>query len=294
MKSTLIFLIILSFSNVLFIPNSFIFRRIKHQENIDLNIKDFFEEFNTSETIAVSSIRSFLESRGYTTNDSEIKRAVTSLMFRDKIPEYFELIDKDTGESLNIIKQRNAVHRDGDWHSAVSIFIFNQSGQLLIQERAPSVAEPNRLEVSASGHMAPGETPQESILRETSEEVGVNMSLSRLINIGGLYRFVKIGRSDVENDHFEGDAYIHYSQDPTNNLERLTLFAYIASDEEITNIMEFMGEGGCEDVASLSLIDFEDILLNMKEELGKYSSALTMYLGFPWVIDELKEHLEGG
>jgi len=269
-------------------------RRVKNKENNLVVIKDFFDEFNMPETVVIEDARSFLESKGHALNDGEIKDAVTFLMFKGEIPEYFELIDKNTGESLNIIKQRSAVHRDGDWHSAVSVFIFNKKGQLLVQKRDPSVAEPNRLETSASGHMAPGEIPQESILRETLEEVGMKMSLSRLINVGGLYRFIKIGRDDITQDHFEEDAYIHYSEDPTNNPERLTLFAYIVSDEEIADIMEFMGKGGCEDVASLSLVDFEDLLLDMEEEPDKYSSALTMYLGFPWVIDELRKHLREG
>lgn len=37
--------------------------------------------------------------------------------------EYFDLLSP-TGEPLGITKERNAVHRDGDWHPSVHIFVI--------------------------------------------------------------------------------------------------------------------------------------------------------------------------
>lgn len=47
--------------------------------------------------------------------------------------EYFDLLSL-TGEPLGITKERNAVHRDGDWHPSVHIFVI-QGDRVLLQRR---------------------------------------------------------------------------------------------------------------------------------------------------------------
>ena len=44
--------------------------------------------------------------------------------------EYIEILDEE-GISTGEIKERNAVHKDGDWHKVIQIFIVNGD---LIQE----------------------------------------------------------------------------------------------------------------------------------------------------------------
>lgn len=49
--------------------------------------------------------------------------------------EYFDILD-DNGNKTGKIKLRSEVHRDGDWHKAVHIWILNQSGDILLQRRS--------------------------------------------------------------------------------------------------------------------------------------------------------------
>lgn len=44
--------------------------------------------------------------------------------------EYFEVLD-EKGNKIGKVKLRSEVHRDGDWHKAVDVWIFNSKSELL-------------------------------------------------------------------------------------------------------------------------------------------------------------------
>ncbi len=89
--------------------------------------------------------------------------------------EYFDLYDKN-GKQLNKIKLRSEVHRDGDWHYAVDIWILNNRRELLLQKRSKQKESfPNLWEVSCSGHISSGEDSKTSALREIKEELGLDI-----------------------------------------------------------------------------------------------------------------------
>lgn len=54
------------------------------------------------------------------------------------------------------------------------IFVFKQSGELLIQQRSANVLKPLLLDQSAGGHVDEGETHQQAAERELFEELGIN------------------------------------------------------------------------------------------------------------------------
>ena len=86
------------------------------------------------------------------------------------------------------IKPRAAVHRDGDWHRAVHVWVAGiaDDGEpfLLVQRR--SLAKdtcPGRLDATVGGHYRAGETLDEA-LRETEEEIGVAVLVDHLRRLG--------------------------------------------------------------------------------------------------------------
>jgi len=94
--------------------------------------------------------------------------------------ELFDIVD----ENDRVIGQlpRSEVHRLGLRHRAVSIFIFNSRGQLLLQQRSATKDEyPLRYTSSASGHVAAGDDYDESAARELQEELGLSVPLERLV-----------------------------------------------------------------------------------------------------------------
>jgi isopentenyldiphosphate isomerase len=97
--------------------------------------------------------------------------------------EYFDLYDRD-GHVLGLVKPRDQVHRDGDWHRSVALWIVRADGRLLLQRRSMAKDTwPGLLTASVSGHYAAGEH-LEDVLREAHEEIGVWVVRTDLIPLG--------------------------------------------------------------------------------------------------------------
>lgn len=268
-------------------------RRVKEGFLVN-KIKEYFVTRSNPEVFLKNDLIEFVNnSLGREYSEEEIFSSLRELMFKEEIPEYFEIVNKDTASPTGVLKQRDAVHRDGDWHLAVSILIFDKDGNLLIQKRAPHIAEPGRWEVSASGHLAPGETPQMAIVRELEEEIGLRVKIEDLIPIGELNQFIKIGRRDVRESHFEGGAYIHHSDDPPNNAERLSLFMYVVSDEEKAKLLRKFQEGKHEDVSEIKFENINNLLESFRQSPPDYSSAFAVYFSNDYVIHSQAQNRHG-
>jgi isopentenyldiphosphate isomerase len=97
--------------------------------------------------------------------------------------EFFDLYLRD-GTPLGIRKERARVHRDGDWHRSIALWIVRRSGGMVFQERSASKDTwPGRLTASVSGHYAAGEALSD-VLREANEELGVKARIPDLIRLG--------------------------------------------------------------------------------------------------------------
>lgn len=79
-----------------------------------------------------------------------------------------------TAKPLGKNKSRFEIHRDGDYHLAVEIWLQNKQNQLLIQKRSSTKdSHPNLWEISCSGHVDHGETSLQAAVRELQEELGI-------------------------------------------------------------------------------------------------------------------------
>lgn len=80
------------------------------------------------------------------------------------------------GEKTGEIKERDLVHRDGDWHASVHLWIFDEKKRILLQKRSSrKKLYPSMWVAPVSGHVSAGASNIETLIRETSEEVGVNI-----------------------------------------------------------------------------------------------------------------------
>jgi isopentenyldiphosphate isomerase len=87
--------------------------------------------------------------------------------------EHFDVLNED-GEKTGHRKPRKDVHRDGDWHRAVHVWIINGKGELLLQRRAKEKeAYPDKWDISSAGHICAGDDPITSAMREMEEELGL-------------------------------------------------------------------------------------------------------------------------
>ena len=116
--------------------------------------------------------------------------------------EYFELLNQ-RGEKLGRIKEREAVHRDGDIHGASHIWVVRRGekgDEVLLQKRRPDKDSfPGCLDTSCAGHMTAGEDFVSTALRELGEELGLTAAPEDLIFLERRY---------VEGEHvFHGRPF---------------------------------------------------------------------------------------
>lgn len=89
--------------------------------------------------------------------------------------ELFDVLRAD-GSPTGVAKPRSAVHRDGDWHRALHIWVAGVEDRepFLTFQRRSLLKDtwPGRLDATVGGHVRSGETPEHA-LREMEEEIGV-------------------------------------------------------------------------------------------------------------------------
>src|SRR5919112_4139602 len=101
--------------------------------------------------------------------------------------EPFDVITAD-GKPTGRVKSRAEVHRDGDWHRAIHVWVAGMDDQaepfLTFQRRSPHKDTwPARLDATVGGHYRAGETLAETV-REVEEEIGIFPDLRTLRPLG--------------------------------------------------------------------------------------------------------------
>jgi len=101
--------------------------------------------------------------------------------------EPFDIITAD-GKRTGRVKLRAEVHRDGDWHRAIHVWVAGVNHRdvpfLTLQRRSPDKDTwPGRFDATVGGHYRAGETLTET-LREIEEELGVIPDLKDLRALG--------------------------------------------------------------------------------------------------------------
>ena len=95
--------------------------------------------------------------------------------------EHFDIVDENNN-LLGKKKSRADVHRDGDWHREIHVFVLNKNNEFLCNKRsATKDFFPNHWDTVCGGHVDPGETYESAALRELKEEIGINANESDLI-----------------------------------------------------------------------------------------------------------------
>jgi isopentenyl-diphosphate Delta-isomerase len=95
-----------------------------------------------------------------------------------------ELIEvyTEAGTATGLVKSRAAIHADGDWHVAAFLWVFDERGRIVLQERSPDKdVWPGRWDASAAGHVQAGEPIEDAARRELAEELGLEVSLAELL-----------------------------------------------------------------------------------------------------------------
>ncbi len=90
--------------------------------------------------------------------------------------EIFDLYDK-LGNKLNKLMERGGENEDGEYHLVTHIWIRNTSGKYLIQQRNKTDDPVPYQWAATGGAVLTGETSIEATIRETYEELGINLKV---------------------------------------------------------------------------------------------------------------------
>ncbi len=144
--------------------------------------------------------------------------------------------DKPTGKM-----EKLEVHQKGLMHRAVTVYVFNPKGELLLQRRAENKYHCGGLwSNTCCGHPFPGETTQHAAERRLREEMGMTLSLTPAFEISyklplqnGLteheYGHIFFGVTDElpllnpdETDAWRFSSFANLQLEITANAERFT------------------------------------------------------------------------
>ncbi len=124
---------------------------------------------------------------------------------------------------------RSEIHRRGLLHRAVHLFVFNPEGQIYIQRRSDSKdRHPGKLDSSAAGHVDPGETYEQTAIRELEEELGIKAEVKEVLRVPA--------SEETDNEHvvlFE----VMTEAEPSPNAEEIQWGGFM-SPERVTQLME--------------------------------------------------------
>lgn len=93
--------------------------------------------------------------------------------------EYWDVYDINRQKTGGTV-QRGQKHSDDEYRLVVHVCIFNSNGQMLIQQRQPFKKDWSGMwDVTVGGGSVSGETSSAAAERETLEEIGLKLDLSK-------------------------------------------------------------------------------------------------------------------
>ena len=143
--------------------------------------------------------------------------------------EFFDVLN-EKGEFTGRIESRDKCHKQGLWHKAVVVFIISTDNKrILLQQRsANKKLWPNLWDITAGGHVLTGEFGYQTVIRETKEEINIDIDKNDLEFIGGTISENISG--DIINRHFNEFYIVHKDID----IEDIVL-----QEEEVQDIKWF-------------------------------------------------------
>jgi isopentenyl-diphosphate Delta-isomerase len=141
--------------------------------------------------------------------------------------EILEIVDFD--DKVIGTATRGEIHRRGFFHRAVHIFVCNPVGRVYIQRRSDSKdRHPGKLDSSAAGHVDPGETYEQTAIRELEEELGIRAEVKEVLRVPASER--------TDNEHVVLFQVMTESE-PAPNAEEIQWGEFM-SRERVTQLVE--------------------------------------------------------
>ncbi len=132
---------------------------------------------------------------------------------------YYDIVDEND-TLLNKTASFDEVHKKGLFHRGVHCIVYTPDNEIVMQKRSANLSwHPSEIEISAGGGVDAGETPEQAIVRETYEELGLVVAPKQL-------RFLGKTKMHQRSKRFTSNFYLysyavcipkndlHFSMDP--------------------------------------------------------------------------------
>ncbi|XP_071920169.1 nudix hydrolase 3 isoform X2 [Coffea arabica] len=181
--------------------------------------------------------------------------------------------------SLKLVRklafQNPDVHRDGDYHGAVHVWIYSESThELLLQQRADCKDSwPGLWDISSAGHVSAGDSSLVSAMRELHEELGILLPKDAFELIFVFLQECVINGGTFINNEFN-DVYVVTTLDP------IPLEAFTLQESEVSA------------VKYLSVEEYRDLLAKEDPDYVPYDVNGGYHQVFEIISERYRENLE--
>lgn len=204
--------------------------------------------------------------------------------------ELFDVVDAG-GTPTGIVKRRADVHRDGNWHRAIHIWVIgidNDGPYLICQQRSfAKDTWPGEFDVTVGGHLGSGEVLEDAY-REVEEEIGIAVDPEQLVWIGR-----RIAINDLPGEYLDREL-----QDVFLLRDERDLSEFTPNPQELEALLKLPLEslldlltGACESIDAIRRSATSDNIENVR--LGLDAFRLTHDRYFYRLAIAARNHLRG-
>lgn len=160
--------------------------------------------------------------------------------------ELLDIVDENN-KPLGIIKERALVHKDGDYHNTVHIYVLNDKDEFLVHFRAPfKDLYPSCWDTRFGGHVLAEDTIKNTAVKELEEEIGIKVEYKDLI---------------------KGITY-KYDGNGTTNREFNNVYYYKFREKDVVKFND-------NEVVEVKWMLFEEILKSVKNNPEKWATRVS-------------------
>ncbi|WP_418638800.1 NUDIX hydrolase [Winogradskyella sp.] len=116
--------------------------------------------------------------------------------------EYLDIVDKK-GRPTGKTALKSEVHKKGWLHNTIHVWFYTLEGEILLQQRShKKLICPLLWDVSVAGHVDAGEAIEEAAVRETKEEIGLNIHANDLRRIATHFHEGSYNNGAIQDNEF--------------------------------------------------------------------------------------------